>query len=320
MECYGELKKAFPDVLKAIKEVTGKDDCIEADGNNRNRRYRYVGEMEDPLGILMNAEVIKDLEEYAEFCVDSSGFMPESWLQHFMGRTWDFLEASDRKRKGEQIMGTDMEGDGSKNVDMVPRLYEHIKKKEVLQVVYKPYDKDEMHLVFHPHYLREFNRRWFLLGQAEGHVGGMQTKDGFVVALDRIVAEPTVLADRVWEKAEAGFYQRYFENIVGVTHWKMATPQNVVLRAHSLYMYGLVETCPLHHSQKVRLEYGKHEDGEYGEFELYVEMNNELIGRILQKGAGLEVVSPANVRENIGQCVREIYDRYKSHAYEMIEE
>lgn len=36
---------------------------------------------------------------------------------------------------------------------------------------------------------------------------------------------------------------------------------------------------------------------EYGEFELYVEQNNELIGRILQKGEKLEVISPLDVRK-----------------------
>ena len=44
---YGELKKIVSIVKKAIREKLGVrnkyvDDCFEEDGNNKNRRYRYI--------------------------------------------------------------------------------------------------------------------------------------------------------------------------------------------------------------------------------------------------------------------------------------
>lgn len=80
---YGELKKAFPAVCKAIRSKTG-DDSIEVRGNNKNREYRYIGEDKDPLADMRNAKAIKDLGRYWDFCQDSAGFFPMSWLEDFL--------------------------------------------------------------------------------------------------------------------------------------------------------------------------------------------------------------------------------------------
>ena len=48
----------------------------------------------------------------------------------------------------------------------------------------------------------------------------------------------------------------------------------------------------------------------YAEFSVDVEPNNEFYGRILQMGAGLEVVSPESVRNEIAQRVHNLADLY----------
>ena len=53
-----------------------------------------------------------------------------------------------------------------------------------------------------------------------------------------------------------------------------------------------------------------HEDGEYGEFVVTVELNNEFVGRILQMGAGLEIVSPTEIRDEFKQRVTELNQLY----------
>lgn len=52
-------------------------------------------------------------------------------------------------------------------------------------------------------------------------------------------------------------------------------------------------------------------DGMYGEFSVQVEVNDEFVGRILQMGAGLEIVSPQNVREKFIRRVEALADLYK---------
>ena len=69
-------------------------------------------------------------------------------------------------------------------------------------------------------------------------------------------------------------------------------------------------TKPIHQSHTVVKPYAQYVDGEYAEFSVDVEPNNEFYGRILQMGAGLEVVSPESVRNEIAQRVHNLADLY----------
>ena len=71
-----------------------------------------------------------------------------------------------------------------------------------------------------------------------------------------------------------------------------------------------MDTKPLHQSYTVVKPYALYEDGEYAEFSVDVEPNNEFYGRILQMGAGLEIVSPDTVRYEMAQRVHELATLY----------
>ena len=72
-----------------------------------------------------------------------------------------------------------------------------------------------------------------------------------------------------------------------------------------------METKKLHETQETVLPFDDHEDGFYGEFTVYVEVNNEFIGRILQMGDGLEIVSPQNIRDLFRERVQKMAELYK---------
>ena len=73
---YGELKKVVGTLRKAIAEKVAGE-CFEEDGNNRNKRFRYVGKDDDPLADMRNAKVINNLRQYWKFCQDSAGLLPQ---------------------------------------------------------------------------------------------------------------------------------------------------------------------------------------------------------------------------------------------------
>ncbi len=304
---YGELKKAFPAVCMAIKEKVGKR-CIEEEGNNRGKRFRYIGDSQDPLAELMNAKVIHDLKEYWRFCQDSAGFFPMSWLEFFFKDSQDLLDINARKRKGEQILSASLDRD-LKNIYLLPFLYEAIKRHQVLSIEYHPFFNNEaMHLQFHPHFLKEYNGRWFLFGHAEGE----EPEFGFNIALDRIVERPREVYDCNWISAPIGFYSNYFKDIVGVSHLKQhSTVEEIKIRGHNRYIFKLIETKPIHHTQTITIPYGEHENGEYGEFSIRVAVNNEFIGRILQMGHGLEIVAPQHVRKIFKSRINKMIDLYR---------
>lgn len=301
----GELRKAFRDVCQLVKEKVGNN-CIETRGNNRAKEFRYIGANDNPLEDLQNASAIKDIRTYAQFCEDSAGFFPRSWLNYFFEDTLDLLQITRRRKNGEQMISSSIDRELD-NIHLLPVLYEAIRDKRVLKIQYKPYEEDSVKLVFHPHLLKEHNGRWFLFG----HAAGREPEYGYNLALDRIEEDLEImpLSER-YICAPKGFYSSYFENIVGVSHKKNVKPEPIILRATTHSMFRLTETKKIHNSQKTIKPFGQYDDGEYGEFSLYVEPNNEFIGRIFHMSDGLVVVSPEKVRAIFRQKISKMAELY----------
>lgn len=302
---YGELKKAFRDIRSTIITIVGEG-CFEEEGNNRNRRFRYIGKDNDPLSEMRNAKVINNLRQYWKFCQDSAGFFPKSWLEYFFKDCQDLLEMKSRKQKGEQVISASVDRILT-NIEYLPMLYEAIVNKQVLEIDYKPFGGDLETLIFHPQYLKEYNGRWNLFGHAEGH----SPENGYNIPFDRIQTRPREKSKIEYISALPMFYEQFFKNIVGVSHTKDTTTFDIVLRAHTYYIYKLTETKPIHQSQSIAKPWGDHEDGTYGEFSLEVEVNNEFFGRILQMGAGLEILLPIEVRDLFKQRVKDLAKLYE---------
>ena len=302
---YGELRKAFRDVYNAIINEVGNG-CIEEQGNNRNKSFRYVGENGNPLEAMINARVIKDLKKYWEFCQDSAGFMPETWLEYYLADCQDLISIKTKKKKGEQVISSSVDR-YQVNIEYLPMLYESIKNHQVLSIDYKPYEEEKATLVFHPHYLKEYNGRWHLFGC----VDEPEPKEGIDLALDRIVNRPREVYNKEFICAPDRFYDVFFEKNVGVSHQEGNYFGVIRVRAHSLYIFKLMETKKLHKSQETVVQFKEHDDGVYGEFCIDVEVNNEFIGRILQMGDGLEIVAPEEVRVIFGERVEKMAELYK---------
>lgn len=303
---YNTLKKSFAKVFKAVREKEGRE-AIRAEGNNRNKRYRYEGKSSDPLAEERKSKIINNFKTYYEFCQDSVGFLPSSWLDEFFNGYIDLLEFKKGKSNKEQIMQSSIDRQLS-NIELLPKLYKAIKNKQPLSITYKPFDEVEQQLTFHPHFLKEYNGRWYLLGHAEGR----KPQLGYNLAIDRITTHPQNInkKDKQYIAAPTGYYNEFYKHIVGVTHIENAQPTKIRLRAHTHYIYKLTDTKPIHTSQKVEQEFGKHIDGQYGEFSLNVEINKELLGRILMMGADLEIMEPKSVREQMKEIVDKLSETY----------
>lgn len=130
------------------------------------------------------------------------------------------------------------------------------------------------------------------------------------VPLDRIFGDVKEVNDVEYIPAEKGFYQNFFNNIIGVTHEKGAKVEKVVIRTKTEYQHGLLLTKPLHHSQKETLPFGEHEDECYGEVTLTIEPNRELRGKIMLYGENLEVMLPLSLREQIKEIIMKQMELY----------
>lgn len=301
---YGELRKAFPDTCRAIKLVAGND-CIISEGNNRGKRFKYIGSIQDPLADMRNAKVVNNLRVYWRFCQDSAGFFPKSWLEYFFKDCQDLLDMKAKRQKGEQVISASIDRILT-NIEYLPILYEAITNKTVMEIEYKPFDEEKVTLIFHPHYLKEYNGRWHLFGHAEDR----EPEYGYNIALYRIQARPREKSKVEYISAPGLFYNKFFNDIVGVTHMKNSKKEHIIIRAHEHYIFKLIDTKPLHPSYEIVKPFGEYEDGKYAEFSVDVELNNEFIGRVLQMGAGLEVMSPSEVRDVFVERVRSMANHY----------
>ena len=300
---YGELKKAFPEVLKALEKAC--PGCIKDNGQNKGKAYKYIGKDNDPLAEERKAVVQKSVEDYVAFCKASAGILPASWFSSFFENTQILLDTNRESKDGEVRICSGAEQNLT-NIDLLPEFYKAIANKQVLQFDYQPFGQEPFTLVFHPQFIKEYNGRWFVFGEAD-----REPYQAFNVPLDRIIGEISFIKDIEYIPAEKGFYQQFFKNIIGVTHEENAKVEQVVIRTKSEYQHGLLLTKPLHHSQKEALPFGEHDGQWYGEVVLTIEPNRELRGKILMYGEGLEVMEPLFFREQLRTSIRMQVEQYK---------
>ncbi len=301
---YGELKKAFTDVLKALK-----DRCplsIEEVIFKKEKKVRYTGSDKDPFAEERSHCRQQTLEDYTRFCKGSLGLLPPGWFASFFGGTQQLGDAKREVREGNVFIGSTHE-QNLKNIDLLPQFYRHIENKEVTTFAYATYGNEPQQIVFHPQYLKEYNGRWFVIGPKEGSEFQVD-----VIPLDRIEGKITVEKEITYIPSESGFYTKYFGNIVGVTHEKDRKNEHITIKTRSRYVHGLMKTKPIHSSFFEVISYSYHDDDKYpyGLISFDLEPNREFIGRILTFGPDLEVIEPQSIRNELKTKAEHLAWRY----------
>lgn len=300
---YGDLKKASSEVVNALEHAI--PGCIEINGKTgKGKAFRYIGESNDPLAAERQAIEQKRIEDYVAFCKASAGILPSSWFSSYFENTQLLLDTNRETESGDGYIRSSLEQNLT-NIDMLPVFYKAITGSQVLKFSYQPFGQEPFDLIFHPQFLKEYNGRWFVFGDAD-----REPYKAYNVPLDRIVGEINAVNDVEYIPAPKGFYQQYFKDIIGVTHEKDAKVEEVVIRTKTEYQHGLLLTKPLHHSQEETLSFGEHNDGQYGEVTLTIEPNRELRGKILLYGEGLEVMLPESLREQIRDIIKKQFEDY----------
>ena len=300
---YGDLKKASSELIKALDRAYPR--CIEDNGKTgKGKAFRYIGEEDDPFAAERQAIEQKRVEDYVAFCKASAGILPSSWFSAYFENTQLLLETNREVESGTSLIQSSLEQNLT-NIDLLPVFYKAIIDKQVLRFSYQRFGQEPFELTFHPQYLKEYNGRWFVFGDAD-----REPFKAYNVPLDRIVGDISEVNDIEYIAVTKGFYQMFFKNIIGVTHEKDAKVEQVVIRTKTEYQHGLLLSKPLHHSQKEILPFGKYEDGCYGEIALKIEPNRELRGRILLYGENLEVIKPQSLRAQIREVIKKQIEVY----------
>lgn len=178
----------------------------------------------------------------------------------------------------------------------IKELFDCINAKISLGIEYKTFSGRELSLQIYPYFLKQYNNRWFLIGQKEGY-----KYQPTILALDRITSiqrlacpfKPNELIDDINE---------YFDDVIGVTIPNNGKKEHVVLRfSESRYPYALYK--PLHWSQKKVI-------GEEYTVSIDVIPNPELMTMLLSFGNDVEVVAPESLRAEIAARIKDACSKY----------
>ena len=191
------------------------------------------------------------------------------------------------------------QNDQLKGIEFLSDLIDAIINHLPLKMTYRPYKGDEQTMVIHPHFMKQYNTRWFLFGLEDHGEYGMSPVNK---ALDRIV-KFSIAKVRFVENDQID-YETFFDDIVGVTHdRKHPTVEQVVLRfAKERFPY--VVSKPIHHSQQVV-------NADDGILSIDVRVNRELEQNIFSFGQQVEVLSPEWFRNQIKEKYKELANIYE---------
>lgn len=198
------------------------------------------------------------------------------------------------------------------NSSMFGELFTVISQQQVIELHYHTFDdlEDVKTVVLHPYLLKEYNRRWYLIGTAE------DTGKILNFRLDQI--DKFVSLSSIRYTAYKGDLNERFEDIIGVSLYEDRSLQTILFWVSDASK-GYVETKPLHESQRhysgekeaeLRRQYPMLEGGSF--FSIDCIENYELIRELTSFGENLIVLSPDSIRQKVFGYVEEHSKAYKS--------
>lgn len=256
--------------------------------------YRYSDPQFSINNQPLNQTEIKQVEAALFILSRFQGLPQFEWISEMIPMLENKLGISGENRK---VIAYDSNID-YQGYDNIGPLFNAIINKRVLQITYQDFvSKKPYNLVFHPHFLKQYNNRWFVFGINENPPPDKADVEVWNLSLDRIQ-----------KIEEAGLpyrdtttdWEAYFEDIIGVTRMAGRVPEEIKLRfgaASAPY----VATKPLHPSQKQ-----KWLDGGELEIRIVVIPNYELESVILSFGENVQVLVPEWLAGKLAQRIEKM--------------
>ena len=197
------------------------------------------------------------------------------------------------------------------NSTLIASLFSAISNNLVIMLTYRKYlDSTEREVIISPYLLKEYNRRWYIIG------GAYDTNRILNFSLDRIT-KVDYLPGYVYKSCEIDLEER-FEEIIGVT-FNENSPLYKVLLWVSDEVKGYIMTKPIHGSQihikgtradKLHILYPHLSSGDF--FTIECRENFELIRELTAWGEDLVVLSPILLRDKIVERINRMIDKYNA--------
>lgn len=199
------------------------------------------------------------------------------------------------------------------NSTLIASLFSAISNEHVVELTYRKFlDSTERKVIISPYLLKEYNRRWYIVG------GAYDTNRVLNFALDRLV-EIEFKTGYTFKPCETDLEER-FEEIIGVT-FNEEVPLTQILFWVSDAIKGYIHTKPIHGSQihikgdradKLHILYPRLQSGDFLTIEC--RENFELIRELTAWGDDLIVLTPVSLRDRIVDRINRMKTRYQSFS------
>ncbi len=156
---------------------------------------------------------------------------------------------------------------------------------------YKPFTREEITVKMSPHFLKQYNHRWYLLGHQEGV--------DFIpnYALDRIKGSVQKVGGK-YVATDIDYQGDYFDDIVGISHFADSELEEIVLQVDDDYV-GYFESNPIHGSLRPV-------KGQPGVYKIKVRYNYELANVIFAHADKIRIV-----QDRSGKLTAEVRRRWE---------
>lgn len=289
---YGVSLRTFRNDLEAMKQM-GAPIELEQYGKDD---YRYFYYKAFALGDSLGKDEMNRLYR-AQAALAQLGL---SGLSESIGEMLEIAREKLNATKLPQGFPLQLEDRELVGMEHITPLFDCIAGKEKFDLLirYRPYGEEPVTKEVRPLFLKEFNRRWYLIAM------NRKSKEIHNLALDRMEEIKETIFPNLKTPDLEKVARRYRE-VIGVTlPAEEDHPEDVLLRLKPKRA-PYVLTKPLHGSQET-----VEESAEGTTIKLRVILNKELEARILELGRDAEVLSPARFRERIKNILQGALKQY----------
>ena len=283
----GVKRRQLFDDIKFMESESGWSVPLERYKDGRKIYYRYSDLDFSINNMPLNEAEAEQLKSALMILSRFKGMPQFAWVEELIPKLEHTFGLN---HNSEDIISFD-ENPYLKGLEFLGTLFNSILYKKVLKIDYQSFRSDETETtIIHPYFLKQYNRRWYLLGKTEGY------ENLTVRALDRIKKIEEVKKDYI-ENTQYDFSE-YFEDIIGIHRGKDNKPVTVKLW-FSPKSAPYVITKPLHGSQKIK---SKTSEGLI--ITISVIPNYELKSLLLSFGNQVKILSPDFLKEELQGMVK----------------
>ncbi len=260
--------------FKEINERWIADKMNEGNRLSRSTFGRYKCEIEEAFGVIINCD-----ENYRYYIQNPRALRNNTVANWIFSMVSDGISLMNCGSISDRIM---MESTPSAKFFLLD-IVNSMKNNCIIIVDYQKYQKEHPETYrLQPYYIKLYHQKWYMVAKKED--GELHS-----FSLDRV--KSVTKTEDHFTIDEDDTAEDYFNYSYGVVVDKRVDVCKVVLRAYSTEPFYLRD-LPLHHSQR---ELGSGND--YTDFEYELRPTLEFMGKILERGDRIEVISPEHFRK-----------------------